>query len=156
MVEPAVDEELTPPQGAEGWLDTSCSGETVSMEARAHGVSWADGHRQLRSGHFTHPSKRPWDAEAGSVYWRARLSLLSKTPNLQEATARQSYTMGLQDPWLRKPDQCWSGKTPIPRPDTQTSPLGTQVWVRRLLANIDRLVPASADASSRYQRAIFK
>ena len=107
-----VEEELTPPHGTDGWLDSYYGGKVASVQAQSSRGVWG----QMAFGSdkvATSPiPTRVAGGGAGSVYWGNGTAVINKAPYPQEATDYLVYTMGPQNLGFQKA-VIKTGKTPI-------------------------------------------
>jgi len=139
-----VEEELTPPHGTDGWLDSFYGGKVASVQAQSSRGVWG----QMAFGTdkvATSPiPTRVKGGGAGSVYWGNGTAVINKAPYPQEATDYLIYTMGPQNLGFQKA-VIKTGKTPIYysayEKIIETDPqFRTYQWMIGMLEDVERSV----------------
>jgi len=112
MKKMVVEEELTPPHGYDGWLDSFYGGKVASVHAQSSRGVWgqnAFGTDKCTTSPMVHQTK---GGGSGAPYWGNDVSILNKAPYPQEATDYLIYTMGPQNLGFQK-TVIRTGKTPV-------------------------------------------
>ncbi len=107
----ALEEELTPPHGFDGYLDAYYAGKLASLQAQSSRGVWG----QLAFGTdkvTTSPLPVTAAENSGTPFWGNCVGVLSNTPHAQEALDYFVYTMGPQNTGFQK-TVIQTGKTPV-------------------------------------------
>jgi ABC-type glycerol-3-phosphate transport system substrate-binding protein len=108
-----VDEELTPPNGFDGWLDAYYAGKLASVQAQSSRGVWgqlAFGTDKVTTSPV--PVRGNGAPSAGTPFWGNCVAILNQAPYPQEALDYFVYTMGPQNKDFQR-TVIKTGKTPV-------------------------------------------
>lgn len=140
-----VEEELTPPHGSDGWLDSFYAGKVASVQAQSSRGVWGQNAFGTDKSSTSPIVSKTAGSGSGAPYWGNDVCILNKSPYPQEAANYLIYTMGPQNEGFQK-TVIKTGKTPVYnsiyekviKSDPQ---FRTYEWMIGMRADVEKAVP---------------
>ncbi len=151
-------EELTPPHGTDGWLDSYYAGKVASVQAQSSRGVWGQNAFGTDKVSTSPIPTKVKGGGAGSVYWGNGVAILNGAPHGQEAMDYLIYTMGPQNTGFQQ-TVMRTGKTPIYDSAydiiTTNPQFRVYEWMLDMRENAARSVPTPRNAYYLIQHSMF-